>query len=356
MRSGYDKSEGCWVCGCRMHEGPSAKEGVTPNDGRHCPCCVGNVLIPRVLIEKENRRLYDRRTLVSGSAPSVQGMPTYPPLRGYSSAPKVLSSRTVAEKATGTGRGQSALPMTPPGPSLGRGKGKPAKGGWPSAIPLPSGDVIRSEGKSEGELAREGPQHGMGAMSGLLRQPGRDRQGALGQERTSMVTNSVKGLSDRARMVTFAEEGMGQALQPVPRQVSAGPALGGEPGDALVPIGGSELAVQFSEWSLSFKRENRAWQQEQERLRAEDKQAGERRRELDLAEERRLREEDGNRMERLEQASEAQKNTMESNTSVLAQMATMQKALARHMWVLMPEGVGESEMSSAGVGAPSPAE
>jgi hypothetical protein len=132
--------------------------------------------------------------------------------------------------------------------------------------------------------------------------------------------------------------------------------LGGESGGALVPVGGSELAVQFSEWSLSFKQENRAWQQEQDRLRAEDKRAGERRRALDLAEGRRLREEDGNRMERLEQASEAQKNTMESNTSVLAQMAAMQKALARHMGVPMPEGVGESEMSSAGVGAPSPAE
>ena len=356
MRSGYDKGEGCWVCGWRMHEGPTAKEGVTPNDGRHCPCCVGNVLIPRVLVKKGSRRLYDCRTLASGSAPPVQGMPTYPPLHVYSSVSTVPSSRTGAEKATGTERGQSALPTTPPGLSRGRGKGKPAKGGWPSAIPLPSGAVIRSEGKSEGALTREGPQHGLGAMSGLSRQLGGDRQGALGQEQASMATNSVEGLPDCARMVTFAEGGMDQALQPVPHQVSAGQILGGEPGGALVPVGGSELAVQFSEWSLSFKRENRAWQQEQERLRAKDKRAGEQRRELDLAEGRRLREEDGKRMGHLEQASEAQKNTMDSNASVLAQMATMQRALARHMGVPMPEGVGESEMDSAGVGAPSMAE
>ena len=171
-----------------------------------------------------------------------------------------------------------------------------------------------------------------------------------------MAINSVEGLPDPTRMVTFAAGGMDQALQPVPRRANSGPMLGGEPGDALVPVGGSELAVQFSEWSLSFKQENRAWQQEQERLRAEDKRAWEQRRDLDLAEGKRFREEDGKRMGRLEQASEAQKNTMESNTSVLAQMATMQKALARHMGVPMPEGVGESEMSSAGVGAPSPAE
>ena len=119
-------------------------------------------------------------------------------------------------------------------------------------------------------------------MLGLSEPLGGGRQDATGREEAPTVIGSAERPPEPAGRVTFAEEGTDRALQLVPRPADSGSVLGGEPGGALVPVGGSELAVQFSEWSLSFKRENRAWQQEQERLRAEDKRAWEKQRNLDL--------------------------------------------------------------------------